>query len=491
MKTSYSKSTVWFFLFLFIALPPAAQTQTGFPSLTPDPRAETYAKRGRERPFSWEDLAEISLWASGAETDIASCMDIIRAGAGELNASPGLPAEPRARCEYILTFMHKKFLKSYSLLQTRMDTLLRGGRYNCVSSAVLYLLLVQSAGIEVQGVMTRDHAFVSVTVNGETIDVETTNAYGFDPGNRKDFHDDFGKLTGFAYVPAKNYRDRTAISPLELVSLILSNRIAEAEKRGLYAEAVPLAISRTTLLKNRRTPADSSAFFEDPRRDLMNRIFNYGAALLKAGKEEDCLRWAAYAGAAFPDTVRWQEFINASVNNRVGKLILRKETGPARDFLNASVSMLSGENYGRLNAMVEDAELMELVSSLKKSEEAENILAAIDAAADRGAVPSERITELRTFVIGKTANLLSEGKEHDWAASIDYVEKALARYGRSSRLEQALEAFRSNLANDYHNNFAAAYNKKNYDEAKRILQEGLTIFPGNRRLLTDKEIMDR
>ncbi|MDR3174091.1 MAG: hypothetical protein LBU19_07570, partial [Treponema sp.] len=58
--------------------------------------------------------------------------------------------------------MHREFLRSYSAMQTRLDTLLSNGRYNCVSSAVLYLILARSQGLDVRGVAARDHAFASL-----------------------------------------------------------------------------------------------------------------------------------------------------------------------------------------------------------------------------------------------------------------------------------------------------------------------------------------
>ena len=49
----------------------------------------------------------------------------------------------------------------------------------------------------------------------------------------------------------------------------------------------------------------------------------------------------------------------------------------------------------------------------------------------------------------------------------------------------------ANRVSDFHNRFAAAWNRRNYDEARRILDEGLAEFPGDRQLLSDREIADR
>ncbi|MDR1900400.1 MAG: hypothetical protein LBQ55_10360 [Treponema sp.] len=507
--------------FILTALPAAAQAPAAFPGLEPDPRAEAFARRERNGGYGWEDLAEISLWASGAEGP-GPLLERIRAAAAELAAetaaldlpAPRSGAGARALGEYVLSFMHRKFLKSYSLPQTRVDTMLANGRYNCVSSAVLYLILARSAGLELRGVMTKDHAFAAVNAGGEWVDVETTNPYGFDPGNRKDFHDRFGRVTGFAYVPAKNYRDRAFISPLELVSLILSNRVAALEKAGRFAEAVPLAIDRAALLGGGGTA--SSEFFEDPHRDMMNRVFNYGAFLGRAGREEDALRWAAYAGAKYPDEERWQEFIAAAVNNRLVKFFRQKDAAGGREFLAAHAALLNQADYRRFDALTTDAELTERVSGLRDAADAGALLDAVDAAEKQTLLAGERAVELRTAVIGKTAELLAAGKgadagrsagrtagggaanrpsaarpAADWSAAIAYLESALTRYGPNRQLEQMLGGYRSNHAVEFHNRFAAAYNRKDFEEAEKILAEGLALYPDNRQLLADRRTAEK
>jgi hypothetical protein len=398
-------------LILFLHFCPAlfAQSSTGrqeaFPRLEPDPKALEYSRRGA-RGYSWEDLAEISLWASGG--NMSPYLEQIRAAAASIGRAAELPATDREKGEFILEYMHKNILKSYSLYQSGVDTMLSTGRYNCVSSAVLYMVLCESAGLDVSGVITRDHAFALLHLGAESVDVETTNPYGFDPGNRREFHDDFGRLTGFAYVPARNYRDRQTITPIELVSLIVSNRIAELETRNRFSEAIPLAVDRAALLSLIASDAGApDPLFGNPKDDLLDRLLNYGATLLNSGREEDCLRWAAFASARYPperssDETRWQEHIMAAVNNRIVKFTRAGSFTEARNFLDAQRSALSAVNYAELDAIL-----------------------------------------------------------------------------------------RTNRATDFHNRFAAAWNRRNYDEAMRILDEGLAEFPGDRQLLSDREIANR
>ncbi|MDR2177423.1 MAG: hypothetical protein LBP20_05210 [Treponema sp.] len=450
-------------LFTFFPRGSGAQSpQNNFPPLTPDSRAVEFARLGAGG--SWEDLAEAALWASALGMDTqasltsrgspdlrASQMDTLRQAVEELRAEcTGMDA--KARGDYILSYMHRKFLRAYSARQTRLDTLFSNGRYNCVSSAVLYLVLAISQDLDVRGVATRDHAFAIVNQGDTSWDVETTNLYGFDPGNRREFHDQFGQLTGFAYVPARNYRDRITLSPLELISLILHNHIADLERGGRYDLAVPLALTRASLLAGRKTSAVSD-FFADPGQDLRERILNYGASLLNAGKEEEGLRWAVYAGPSFAaaagqEDPRWQNYINVLASNRTVKLCRAGRFTEARGFLADNSSLLDSAEYRKLETIIADTEFTALVNGVKQAADAAAVIARLDEAESAGLLPVSRARELR--------NHLSL-----W------------------------------LATDFHNRFAAAFNRRDYSLAQGILDEGLAEFPNDRRLLGDRGTLER
>ncbi|GHT74107.1 hypothetical protein FACS1894124_3490 [Spirochaetia bacterium] len=473
-----------------------------FPVLDADPPARDLALRAQDGVYTWQDLADIALWASGAPEypplgrnqrglgADRSYKEIIAAAAAELRDSPDLPADPRDRGEYVLTFMYEKFMNAYSLNQTRLDEIFTTGRYNCVSSAVLYTILATAAGLDVRGVMTRDHAFATVNTGTESIDVETTNRYGFDPGSRREFHDNFGTATGFAYVPARNYRDRVSISPLELTSLILSNRIAELESRTRYGEAVPLAVNRAALLANRQDPV-SSPFFADGEQDLLDRLFNYGSSLLKAGKETDALAWVEAAAVRYPgrtgapDTVdpRWPEFTYAALNNYFIKLIRANRFAEAHDTLSRYASWLSAANSRTLDALILDAELLRRVNALGKTEDAETLLLAIDDVRREALLPANRTEELRNFVILKEGEQLAARQGP--LAAIVYTEAAITRYGQNTQLDQALRVHRQNRAVDLHNSFAKLFNSRDYEAAREQAQSALEEFPGNRQLQSD------
>ncbi|MCL1957965.1 MAG: hypothetical protein FWF68_00025 [Spirochaetes bacterium] len=488
------KSSIRLFLIftLIIVFPGKIYSQTAFPRIEPEQKALDYYRLCAQSGYSWTDLAEISLWASGDAN--LSAMNKLKTTVSNLNTAIRPELSEKEKADFILNYMHKNILKTYYLYQTKLDTLLSNGRYNCVSSAVFYTILCKSAGLNASGVMTKDHAFVMVHINGQNFDVETTNPYGFDPGNRKEFHDSSGKTTGFAYVPPQNYRDRQTISQIELVSLILNNRIGDFERANNFTASVPLAVDRAALLLgnlySKTAEVSTSDFlFADPRKDLMDRLLNYGASLLRSNKEEDGIRWAVFASSVYCDNNRWQEFLSAAVNNRISRYIKEKKIQDARTFLDSQKPFIPEADYVQFDTLMVDAELLNRVNNFKTPEEGNDVVSAIDQARTSGRLPEKRASELLTYAIQKVAVSLCAAPDKDWRTAIRYLENAISKYGPNRELEQSLRTYKGNLVADYHNRFAAEWNKKNYVEAELILNEGLAEFPGDKQLLSDKQIV--
>ena len=479
-------------LFMFLSAELSAQNrQISFPRIEPDPKALEFNNKIIRNPdLSWAELGELSLWASG-DTSLSN-LQKIRDAVASLNNSE-LPSSAKEKAEFILGFMHTNLLRTYSIYQTRIDTIFTNGRYNCVSSAVLYTILCKSAGIRTSGVVTKEHAFVIVHINDQNIDVETTNRYGFDPGNRKEFHDQFGRLTGFSYVPAHNYRDRQTINQIELVSLILHNRIAEHERTSRFNEAVPLASDRAALLMGSSFSDNSfesgSSLFENPVIDLIERMVNYGASLLRSNREEEALTWAAAAPPIFASSARWQEFLFATANNRIARFVKDKKPLDARAFLENKKNLFTPQVYSQLDSTVMDAELLFRANNIRNAAEGDSVVNDIDQARRNSRLPENRGEELLVFAIQKTASALCAAPEMNWRAAVNYLEKAVSLYGKNNELEKNIQLYRGNIASDYHNRFAAEWNKRNIEEAERILSEGLAEFPGDRLLLSDLEIV--
>jgi tetratricopeptide (TPR) repeat protein len=491
LKPSITRALIFV---IFLGLTAEIHCQTAFPRLEPDSKALDYYRLGQRSGYSWTELAEISLWASG--NSAPSNIERIRAAVTAINNSANFPSGGRDRAEFILTYMHNNILRSYSLYQTKVDVLFTNGNYNCVSSAVLYMILCEALGVNTSGVITREHVFVMVHIDGQNIDVETTNRFGFDPGNKREFHDQFTGVTGFTYVPAQNYRDRQVITKIEVISLILNNRVADFERAGNYRDAVPLAVDRAALLFGPSLAVtsgvvSSGSLFADSRADLLDRLINYGAVFLRSNREDDSLRWAVLASSIYPANNRWQELIMAAVNNRTARLLRENKLQDARGFLDSNRTLLTDADYLQLDAVLIDTELLQRANRISSAEEGDAVILSIEQTRAAGRLSERRAGELQTYAIQKTAAALCTTTPRNWRDAIHYLETSISRFGGNVELEQALRTYRNNLATDYHNRFAAEWNRGNNAEAARILNEGLTEFPNDRQLLADRRIVDR
>jgi tetratricopeptide (TPR) repeat protein len=170
------------------------------------------------------------------------------------------------------------------------------------------------------------------------------------------------------------------------------------------------------------------------------------------------------------------------------------QVAEGRSFLDKYKPDLSPADYARLDAVFIDTELLGLANRIRDAADGDKAIAAIDEARLGGRIANSRATELLTFAVQKTATALSAARStegRDWLAAINYIENAVARFGSNREWEQALQTYRNNRAADFHNRFAAAWNRRNFDEARSILDEGLAEFPDNRQLLANRETVNR
>lgn len=93
--------------------------------------------------------------------------------------------------------MHESFLGNlqdsgidgYDLDQSRLSTLLDTRQYNCISSALLYVVLARKVGLQAEGVIMPSHAFVQLTLaDGTRVEVETTSRNGYDLEHDEEFY---------------------------------------------------------------------------------------------------------------------------------------------------------------------------------------------------------------------------------------------------------------------------------------------------------------
>jgi len=179
--------------------------------------------------FKTISFAEATLIGSGV-TDASkrkgylATIDLLEAQAKRAVAGSKTDSE---KGEKLLAFLHAGPMKKYAKDQTSLSVLLDTGNFNCVSSAVLYNVLARRLGLEVRAVELprHSHAFSLLRDGERDVDVETTNAKGFDPKRKKTE----------AAAQAKNRRE---VKTAGLVAIVAANRCGFLAKEKNYSEAV-------------------------------------------------------------------------------------------------------------------------------------------------------------------------------------------------------------------------------------------------------------
>jgi hypothetical protein len=377
--------------------------------------------------------------------------------------------------------MHETFLTRYIEEQTRIDVLLEKGTYNCVSSAVLYLILARGQNIPVIGVLTTDHALCHIpitTADGEEngIDVETTTPYGFDPGRRIDAVDSFTGRTGFRYVPRGNYSQRRDIGEKELISLIYQNRMASLQKTRNWPDTVGLARDRLALSGSEAAAAD-----------FRNSITNYSAAADREKNQEKGLKFLNDAAAVLGPGHQLEATAMALLGNAVSLHLRSGDLRSAQELLdNPEMTALVPDDF------LEDRRREIGVRNIEITVKTRPFLQGVEAADQGfrgGTISRARWEEFMLYLWSGEASRVSVGGRHldGW----QLLRSAPDQTRSIVRWKTLEETYLHNSVVDYHNRFVASFRARRVPEARAIANEGLSFFPEAPLLKEDLETLSR
>jgi len=508
---------------LAAALPAGASAQTG--PFEADPG---FAELGAVAdPLPREDLVRAAFLASGTALDLlpgyAARLEALLAG---LESRLGGIEGHAERGAALLEALHDGTLVKYEENATTLDGLLDTGRYNCVSSAMLYMIAGERLGLAIGGVRTFDHAFCSLSVPASgnkaarSIDIETTNRYGFEPGARKEFTDSFGRVTGYNYVPPGKYSKRFPVDARGMAGLILSNRAAAYERSKRFDEALRMAVDRMAM----RADADSVAFFADcvgnlaaelsakrdfegaealaraaasiantayatpqPRLTSLVRTTSYNSAvgLSQAGKREEAFEAAAALAAAYPNDPSFATLAERALS------ALGEAAAKAKDFEGArkAIEERSGRaGPTRSSALKATRAALKLVDELELADAVASPLfeaAAEKAAAIGGAGRVDQTVFGRAIAAIYGAEASRIAKEGDWLAAAAVADRGKAVAAGDGTLARLAKTMRRNFSAEAHNRFAAFYNAGQYELARASIEESLKALPDDATMLAD------
>lgn len=237
-------------------------------------------------PLGAEDLLEAALIFSGASADrLAAATSVGLRDIARARELATVTPDAYRLGELVLGLVHQR-IKTYSLLESRMDYALIEGRYNCVGASSLYAILATAAGLPVRGVVTPDHAYCYLTLPNRNVDVETTSANGYDD------------TTTRRTAPGDDVDVRG------LLALALRNRATLLERAGHWTDALGLAVDAYTFVsKGSPQYAEGDGLTWQA---LAGRLNNTASSLLAGGRYAEALalvdeaigRWGDAPGLA-------------------------------------------------------------------------------------------------------------------------------------------------------------------------------------------------
>lgn len=462
-------------VFFAVSAPLSAETvalsatpRLEWPRLIPDARVTEGA--GSSGKLDAEEFSLLALIASGADDVTAGVLSRrLDTFASELAASLPVGADARARGEAILPFMYRSIISKYSLYQTRLDVALQSGEYNCVSSAILFAYFAKRLGLDVAGVETPDHSFCTVILDGKSVDVETTNPYGFDPGRKKDLATQNENEKKYVIVTQTQYRNRKPVSDRRLVALIYGNRVARLEKAGNFTEALPLALDAWRL--------QGDAVSENSRNE---RFMNYAVTLSKLGKNSDAVDFILYVTDEFGDDVRYADIVTGAMGESLNGLMKTGDYAAAFELLSKYREKIRGASFAQLEKTVTINYLQYTAETRPYAEAMAALTAVLGAPGALGSSDYERIFAYAQY---READRIS--KADGWLKATAFLDTGLALYPANKDMLKQKSVYLQNYASDVHNEAAAAWNAGKKDTAKAIVQKGLENVPGSTLLLND------
>ncbi|MDB5050934.1 MAG: tetratricopeptide repeat domain protein [Fibrobacteres bacterium] len=366
----------------------------------------------------------------------------------------------------------------YAWEQSRFTGIFADGKYNCVSSAILYLVLAREFGFDAQGVLLPSHAFVQLRLpDGKIIEVETTTPSGFDWIHDEAFYKKrAGPWFAARGLPAstfKDYQARRIMRPLDLIALNMSNQHT-APKLMKPQDRYRLIEARSYL-----DPAD--------RDGGINRVAFYAAEFAYLSKRGE---WAAlqrmYASVTaslamlhrqwgedteFANHLAWQPYYYATTLRGLGR------GAEAFPWIDTSLAWLRpAAKEGPV---------------LKSNNEGLIILITRESAEKKDFAAAERDLLRYPGLLRENQNLgthlawvyqewaMQDWERKDWESAAAKLGKALEYAGKEYR-----KPIRDNMATAYLNRAAVRQNEGDWPKAREALRHCLEKVPEAKKCKT-------
>ena len=408
---------------------------------------------GKLDEFSFAEACLIAsgVTDAGARKKYVAEIDRIEADARKAVEAAKTPAE---KGEKLLKFLHAgPMAKGYESKQTDLHTILDTGHFNCVSSAVLYNVIGRRLGLDLKAVEIPEHVFSVLCDGDKRIDIETTNALGFDPS---DDQPSGAKKSTKAQRHANNRRE---VGETGLASIIAYNHGVGLSQEKKFHESI-LENFRALALD----PTNPSAM-----KNAIADLTNWPLELSKESKYEEALSTLAIGLDLAPKTsalknnhkVLWNEYAEWRMKNGKAEealIILRRaaKADTGEDFDTRQAYLFAKPAHAKMDAGEWDEALKIIDNGLKL----------VDAKAKK---------KLREQRVGVFLNWASKEQDDGRFESALTVLKRAAAEEKDSRIKNNTLAVYDAWANGH-------MSKGEWAKAIEIYEMGLKHLPGDPHL---------
>ena len=445
--------------------------------------------------LSADEVFELSLLFSECplESDEGErCLEQFARLKQKVSAADFMSLEPDERGRAVLKLLYQDYLKTYDFNQTRTNVALETGVYNCVSSALLYMAVAKAAGLEVRGQKTSEHAFCTVYIPSGTgaksnqykkIDVETTNPYGFNPGSKETMENE-DKIQGYYIVPKRYYSNRQEVSDKVFTGLIAGNLCAAYIERDNYQKAIPLGAARYELVQNEQTKPVTQV-----RRDFDILASNYVNVEVESGQIFDSyIDWFVLFIERWGMTEYLQKNMDNSFNNLLVYCFDEKNYELAVAAYEKNKPYISKNQDSKVSDFLADI----LVSSVIEGKTAEEQIEQIDQMLSQGTLEPAREKRVLVYLENAWLSILNTCMtERTYGTGYQKSCEALERLPESTKITKMKKSFYENCIAIIHNNFAKQANAGYLDDARRVLEAGMQVFPDDKTLNADLATLNK
>ncbi|MCR4735912.1 MAG: hypothetical protein K5829_13010 [Treponema sp.] len=464
-----------------------------FPSIEPLFTAEEELGYSPDDSLSPDEIIKLSLLFSECPLNSREAklvLDKFENIKKEASSKKYMEMAEEERGRAVLKLIYRDTLKTYKEEQTKVNIAFINGKYNCLSSALIYMAAAKAVGLDVRGVKTPLHAFCSVYVKDSSsggkrrIDVETTNPYGFNPGS-KEAVDNESLIKKYYLVPKKNYSNRQEVSDKVFTGLIAQNLCAGYILSGEYTKAIPLGAAEYNFIIDEKSEAQ-----KEVRKNFDILPGNFVNQKPKNAEEyADLVNWFTSFIDRWKMTKSLQNTMNIIASNLIVYCCQEENYNLAIESWNKNKKYLDNEGLAKNEVLLVDVKILTATDGLAPEEQIKVTNDILRSNEFKSEASISRAKEyLENFWIMKLNELMSE---KNFEEGYEAAKKAQNLFPKNAGIRQMGKNFYNNCIAVIHNKFAKMANEKKYNGAKKIIEEGLKKYPNDSTLKKDLSTINK